>query len=136
MGGLIISRYGLKLLLWPMIFAMYLPNIIFVFLAITQPANLLVIGTALAVEQFGYGFGFTAYMMYMIMVADGAHRTAHYAICTGFMALGMMLPGMAAGWIQDHLGYVNFFLWVLVASIPSFFVTALIKVDAQFGRKV
>jgi PAT family beta-lactamase induction signal transducer AmpG len=136
MGGLIISRYGLKRLLWPMIFAMYLPNIIFVFLAVTQPANLLVIGAALAVEQFGYGFGFTAYMMYMIMVAAGAHRTAHYAICTGFMALGMMVPGMAAGWIQDHLGYLNFFLWVLVASIPSFFVTALIKVDPQFGRKV
>lgn len=129
MGGLAISRYGLKRLLWPMITAMYLPNIIFVYLAVAQPTSLLVIGSALAVEQFGYGFGFTAYMIYMIMVAKGAHQTAHYAICTGFMALGMMVPGMAAGWIQDHLGYLNFFLWVLVVSIPSFFVTALIKVD-------
>jgi PAT family beta-lactamase induction signal transducer AmpG len=89
----------------------------------------------LAVEQFGYGFGFTAYLLYMIMVAEGEHRTAHYAICTGFMALGMMLPGMFAGWIQDHVGYLKFFLWVLLASIPSFVATALIKVDPSFGRK-
>lgn len=135
MGGLAISRYGLKRLLWPMITAMYLPNIIFVYLAVAQPTSLLVIGSALAVEQFGYGFGFTAYMIYMIMVAKGAHQTAHYAICTGFMALGMMVPGMAAGWIQDHLGYLNFFLWVLVVSVPSFLVTALLKIDPSFGRK-
>jgi len=135
LGGLVISRYGLKRLLWPMITAMYLPNIIFVYLAVAQPTSLLVIGSALAVEQFGYGFGFTAYMIYMIMVAKGAHQTAHYAICTGFMALGMMVPGMAAGWIQDHLGYLNFFLWVLVVSVPSFLVTALLKIDPSFGRK-
>ena len=135
LGGLVISRYGLKRLLWPMITAMYLPNIIFVYLAVAQPTSLLVIGSVLAVEQFGYGFGFTAYMIYMIMVAKGAHQTAHYAICTGFMALGMMVPGMAAGWIQDHLGYLNFFLWVLVVSVPSFLVTALLKIDPSFGRK-
>jgi PAT family beta-lactamase induction signal transducer AmpG len=134
-GGYVISRYGLKRLLWPMIFAMYSPNVVFIVLAVTQPTSALLVGTALAVEQFGYGFGFTAYMMYMIMVADGEHKTAHYAICTGFMALGMMLPGMAAGWIQDHVGYLNFFIWVLVASIPSFLVTALIKVEPGFGKK-
>ena len=135
LGGLVISRYGLKRLLWPMITAMYLPNIIFVYLAVAQPTSLLVIGSVLAVEQFGYGFGFTAYMIYMIMVAKGAHQTAHYAICTGFMALGMMVPGMAAGWIQDHLGYLNFFIWVLVVSVPSFLVTAFLKIDPSFGRK-
>ncbi|MBI2497883.1 MAG: AmpG family muropeptide MFS transporter [Opitutae bacterium] len=134
-GGYIISRYGLKRLLWPMICIMYLPNVVFVVLAIFQPSNAWLIGTALAVEQFGYGFGFTSYMLYMIMVAEGEHKTAHYAICTGFMALGMMVPGMFAGWIQDHLGYLNFFLWVLAASIPSFVATALIKVDPEFGRK-
>ena len=134
-GGLVISRFGLRRLLWPMIIAMYSPNLVFVVLAVTQPTNPLLIGTALAVEQFGYGFGFTAYMMYMIMVAEGEHKTAHYAICTGFMALGMMVPGMFAGWIQDHVGYLNFFLWVLVASIPSFLVTALLKIDPAFGRK-
>ncbi|MDI1320091.1 MAG: MFS transporter, partial [bacterium] len=134
-GGLIISRFGLRRLLWPMIVAMYSPNVVFIALAVAQPTSATVVGTALALEQFGYGFGFTAYMMYMIMVADGEHKTAHYAICTGFMALGMMVPGMFAGWIQDHIGYLNFFIWVLVASIPSFVATALIKVDPAFGKK-
>ena len=134
-GGYVISRFGLKRLLWPMILAMYAPNVVFILLALAQPGNLFVIGGALAVEQFGYGFGFTAYMLYMMLVAEGEHRTAHYAICTGFMALGMMLPGMAAGWIQDHLGYVNFFIWVCVATIPSFAATVLIKVDPNFGKK-
>jgi PAT family beta-lactamase induction signal transducer AmpG len=135
-GGYVISRFGLKRLLWPMIITMYFPNVVFVVLAIAQPASAVLIGTALAVEQFGYGFGFTAYLLYMIMVAEGEHKTAHYAICTGFMALGMMLPGMFAGWLQDHLGYLKFFLWILVASIPSFVATALIKVDPVFGKKM
>ena len=134
-GGYVISRFGLKRLLWPMLLAMYAPNLVFIVLALAQPASLFVVGGALAVEQFGYGFGFTAYLLYMMLVADGEHRTAHYAICTGFMALGMMLPGMAAGWIQEKLGYLNFFIWVCVATIPSFAATALIKVDAAFGRK-
>ena len=99
-----------------------------------QPSNLAVIGGALTVEQFGYGFGFTAYMVYMMMVSAGEHRTAHYAICTGFMALGMMLPGLPAGWIQDHFGYVKFFIWVCIATLPSFAATALIKVDPTYGR--
>jgi PAT family beta-lactamase induction signal transducer AmpG len=134
-GGYAISRGGLKRLLWPMILSMYAPNVVFIVLALTQPTQLVLIGGALAIEQFGYGFGFTAYMLYMMLVAEGEHRTAHYAICTGFMALGMMLPGMAAGWIQDQLGYVNFFIWVCVAAIPSFIATGLIKVDPAFGKK-
>lgn len=133
-GGYAISRFGLKRLLWPMIISMNLPLAVFVVLAWLQPASLGVIGGALTVEQFGYGFGFTAYMVYMMMVSAGEHRTAHYAICTGFMALGMMLPGMPAGWIQDHLGYVRFFLWVCIATIPSFAATALIKIAAGYGR--
>jgi PAT family beta-lactamase induction signal transducer AmpG len=88
-----------------------------------------------AVEQFGYGFGFTAYLVYMMLVADGAHRTAHYAICTGFMALGMMLPGMVAGRIQELLGYPNFFVWVCIACLPSVAATAFLRVDPVFGRK-
>jgi PAT family beta-lactamase induction signal transducer AmpG len=118
-----------------MLISMHLPVAVFVFLALRQPANLAVIGGALTVEQFGYGFGFTAYMVYMMMVSAGEHRTAHYAICTGFMALGMMLPGLPAGWIQDHLGYVRFFIWVCIATIPSFVATALITVEATYGRK-
>jgi PAT family beta-lactamase induction signal transducer AmpG len=108
---------------------------VFVLLAWLQPSSLYLIGAAVAVEQFGYGFGFTAYLLYMMMLAEGEHPTAHYAICTGFMALGMMLPGMAAGWIQEHLGYVKFFAWVCVATIPSFVAAALINVAAGFGKK-
>ena len=133
-GGYAISRCGLKRLLWPMLVSMHLPIAVFVFLALTQPSNLAVIGGALSVEQFGYGFGFTAYMVYMMMVSAGEHRTAHYAICTGFMALGMMLPGLPAGWIQDHFGYVKFFTWVCIATLPSFAATALIKIAAGYGR--
>ncbi len=135
LGGIVISRHGLKRMLWPMIMIMHTPNLVFVYLAVTQPESVYLIGGALVVEQFAYGFGFTAYMLYMMMVAEGENKTAHYAICTGFMALGMMLPGMAAGWIQDHLGYVNFFAWVCLATIPSFVATAFLKVDPAFGRK-
>ncbi len=88
-----------------------------------------------AIEQFGYGFGFTAYMLYMIMVVEGEHKTAHFAICTGFMALGMMLPGMWSGWLQDTVGYRHFFLWVILSTIPGFLVAGLVRIDPQFGRK-
>jgi len=134
-GGWIISIFGLRRMVWPMILIMHTPNVAFLLLAVFQPSSLWIVATALAVEQFGYGFGFTAYMMYMMMVAEGPHKTAHYAICTGFMALGMMLPGMGAGWIEDHIGYVKFFGWVLVCTIPSFIVVARLKIDPAFGRK-
>ena len=135
LGGWSISRVGLKRMLWPMIAAMNLPNLIFVAFAATQPASLGVIGAGLAVEQFGYGFGFAAYLLYMIHIADGASKTAHYAICTGFMALGMMLPGFKAGWIQEQLGYQNFFLWVMACTIPSFAAATLVKIPEGFGKK-
>ena len=136
-GGWVISLYGLRRLLWPMLLAMHTPIVAFLLLAIYQPSNLVVVSAALAVEQFGYGFGFTAYMLYMMMVAEGPHQTAHYAICTGFMALGMMLPGMVAGRIEDHIGYVSFFAWVLVCTLPSFVTTALAArtIDPAFGKK-
>ena len=135
LGGLAIARDGLRRWLWPMVIAMHLPNLIFVFLAFAQPTNLVGISAALAAEQFGYGFGFAAFLLFMVMVADGPSKTAHYAICTGFMALGMMLPGMASGWIQENLGYANFFVWVCLATIPSFIVAALVHIDPAFGRK-
>ena len=135
-GGWIISRVGLKRALWPLVLAMHVPNIAFLALAMALPANLALISAALAVEQFGYGLGFTAYLMYMILVADGPHKTAHYAICTGFMALGMMLPGMWSGWLQAQLGYVGFFGWVLIATLPSFLMAAQLKIPADFGKKL
>ncbi|HKB57468.1 MAG TPA: MFS transporter [Lacunisphaera sp.] len=135
LGGYLISRRGLRRMLWPMILVMHVPIATFLLLALTQPTSLIAIGAALTVEQFGYGFGFTAYMVYMMMIAEGEHKTAHYAICTGFMALGLLLPGMAAGWIQEKLGYVDFFVWACVATLPSFAAAALLKIDPAFGRK-
>jgi PAT family beta-lactamase induction signal transducer AmpG len=135
LGGYVVSKYGLKRLLWPMIFAMHAPNVVYILLAWLQPTGAGVIGSAVAVEQFGYGFGFTAYLLYMMLVAEGEHQTAHYAICTGFMALGMMLPGMAAGWIEDHIGYPRFFIWVCLATLPSLVMTALLKIDPAYGKK-
>jgi PAT family beta-lactamase induction signal transducer AmpG len=135
LGGWVISRVGLKRALWPLILLMHVPNAVFVLLAMAQPQDVVTVSAALAVEQFGYGLGFTAYLMVMILVADGPHKTAHYAICTGFMALGMMLPGMWSGWLQQQLGYLPFFVWVLVATIPSFAMAALIRVPEGFGKK-
>lgn len=134
-GGWVIARFGLKRALWPLVLAMHLPNLAFLVLALAQPASLWVVSGALAVEQFGYGLGFTAYLMYMILVAEGPHKTAHYALCTGFMALGMMIPGMWSGWLQDHIGYVPFFGWVLLATLPSFMMAAMIRIPEGFGRK-
>lgn len=134
-GGYLISRHGLKRCLWLMVFAVHLPDLVFVYLSAAQPGNFYLISACLAIEQFGYGFGFTAMMLYMIMVADGAHKTAHYAICTGLMALGMMVPGMFSGRIQAFLGYQHFFVWVCLATIPAFIMAALVKIDPEFGKR-
>jgi PAT family beta-lactamase induction signal transducer AmpG len=119
LGGWLVSRHGLRRLLWPLALALNVPNVLYVLLAATLPTSSALIVGALAVEQFGYGLGFTAYLIFMMRVAEGPHRTAHYAICTGFMALGMMLPGMAAGWLQETLGYRAFFIWVCLATLPA-----------------
>jgi PAT family beta-lactamase induction signal transducer AmpG len=134
-GGFAISRMGLKRWLWPMTIAVHLPNLAFVYLAAIRPSGMATVAIAVAIEQFGYGFGFTAYIMFMVLLAEGIHKTAHYAIATGFMALGMMLPGMASGWIQEKLGYLNFFIWICCATIPSIILTAFLKIDPAFGRR-
>ena len=135
LGGLVAAKQGLKFWLGWMVLAINLPNAVYVFLSQVQPESYLAVNLAVAVEQFGYGFGFTAYMLYMLYVSQGEHQTAHYAICTGFMALGMMLPGMISGWLQELIGYKNFFIWVILATIPSFIVCSLIPLDAEFGKK-
>jgi PAT family beta-lactamase induction signal transducer AmpG len=135
LGGYVISRLGLKRCLWLMVLAVHIPDLVFVYLASVQPQNFYLISSALALEQFGYGFGFTAMMMYMIMVSEGEHKTAHYAICTGLMALGMMVPGMVSGKIQEILGYQHFFIYVCLMTIPAFIVAALVKIDPDFGKK-
>ena len=134
-GGVVVSRFGLKRALMPMVVIMHVPDLVFVYLATALPDNLLLIGACLAVEQFGYGFGFAAFMLYMVMVADGEHKTAHYALCTGFMALGMMLPGMVSGWVQQQLGYQHFFIWACVSTLPAFAMAARVRIPAEFGQK-
>ena len=135
LGGYVISRHGLKRWLWPMVLSVNVPHLVYVYLSFALPSDLWQIAAAVAVEQFGYGFGFAAYLLYMIMISDGPNKTAHYAICTGFMALGMMLPGMLSGWVQAQLGYAHFFVWICISGLPAFVATALIRVDPEFGKK-
>lgn len=135
LGGIAVSRGGLKRWLWPMVCAISLPDAVYVYLSYAQPASLWLINGCVFIEQFGYGFGFTAYMLYLIYFADGEHKTAHYAICTAFMALGMMIPGMAAGWLQEWMGYRMFFIWIMACTSATFLVAALLKIDPDFGKK-
>lgn len=134
-GGIVAARRGLKFWLRPMAWSMSMTCLTFVYLSFVTSPSLPVINICVFIEQFGYGFGFTAYMLYLIYFSEGRHRTAHYSICTGFMALGMMLPGMAAGWIQETIGYQNFFLWTMVCCLATIGVTYLIRIDPSFGRK-
>lgn len=134
-GGVVAAWGGLKRWLWPMTLSMLLTAATFLYLSFTQTDNLFIINLCVFVEQFGYGFGFTAYMLYLIYFSEGKYKTAHYAICTGFMALGMMLPGMFAGWLQEQLGYNHFFLWVMICSIVPLIAVALLKIDPEFGKK-
>lgn len=134
-GGVAAARRGLRYWLHPMAWSMSLTCLTFVYLAVAQPSAIWEIYLCVFVEQFGYGFGFTAYMLYLIYFSAGRFKTAHYSICTGFMALGMMLPGMAAGWITDHFSYVAFFIWTMVCCVATIGVCYLIHVDKNFGKK-
>ncbi|HIT16160.1 MAG TPA: MFS transporter [Candidatus Avimuribaculum pullicola] len=134
-GGIAAARGGLKKWLWPMAWSMSLTCLTFIYLSYFQDSSLLVINICVFVEQFGYGFGFTAYMLYLIYFSEGEHKTAHYAICTGFMALGMMLPGMAAGWLQETIGYRHFFIWTVICCAATIGICAFVKIDPKFGLK-
>jgi PAT family beta-lactamase induction signal transducer AmpG len=122
-GGIVIAKKGLKACLWSMTAALNLPNLVYLFLAYSQSSNILLISGSVAIEQLGYGFGFTSLTFFMMQFSQGKHQTAHYALCTGFMALGMMLPGMWSGWIEEQIGYQNFFLWIMLCTLPSFIAT-------------
>ena len=134
-GGWLASKYGFNKLLWIFVCSINLPNLVYVYLSYVQPSEYWMILGAVAVEQLGYGFGFTAYTLFMLYVSAGQYKTAHYAFSTGIMALGMMLPGMASGWMQEFLGYQHFFVWVMICTIPGFIMAKLIKVDKDFGLK-
>ena len=137
LGGIYASRVGLKKSIWVMAACMTLPCLTFVYLSMFQPTNIVAISTAIAIEQFGYGFGFTAYMLYMMYFSDGEFKTSHYAICTAFMALSMLLPGMVAGYIQEAIGYVNFFWMVMACCIGTLIVSVMVyrRIDPNYGKK-
>ena len=134
-GGICISRKGLKYWLWPMVIAISLPDIVYVYMSSALPQDITTISFCIFIEQLGYGFGFTAYTLYMIYFAQGKYPTAHFAISTAFMSLGMMLPGMISGKIQEYLGYEKFFVWIMACTIITFAVSSLIKIDKNFGKK-
>lgn len=134
-GGIMAARGGLRRWLKPMAWSMSLTCLTFVYLSYATEPSLLTINICVFVEQFGYGFGFTAYMLYLIYFSEGRHRTAHYSICTGFMALGMMLPGMAAGWLQETIGYRYFFIWTIVCCAATIGVCSILKIAPDFGLK-
>jgi hypothetical protein len=133
-GGIAAAKGGLKKWLQPMAWGMSLTCLTFVYLSYAQDPSLLIVNICIFIEQFGYGFGFTAYLLYMIYYSEGQFKTSHYAICTGFMALSMML-GMVAGWIQEQIGYQHFFIYTMVCCVTTIGMAALVKVDENFGKK-
>ena len=135
LGGIVASRDGLKRWLWPMVMAITIPDLVYVYLSYALPSSLLVINICIFLEQFGYGFGFSAYMLYLIYYSQGEHKTAHYALCTAFMALSMMIPGLFAGALQESVGYQAFFLIVVGCCAMTYIVSALLKIDPEFGKK-
>jgi len=135
LGGIAINRHGLGKWMIPMALSLNLPNLLYILLAYFQPNNIFFVGAVVVIEQFGYGFGFAAYMIFLIYLAEGLFKTSHYALATGFMAMGMMLPGMLSGYIQEWLGYTGFFIWVGLAMIPALAIAASVKYPKEFGKK-
>lgn len=135
LGGIAISKQGLTKWMLPMILMMHSPIIGFILLSHFHPTSLFYVYLTIIAEQFGYGFGFAAFMMFLIHVAEGESKTSHYSIATGFMALGMMLPGMASGFIQEYLGYTHFFIWVFIATIPGLILSRFLVFPKDFGKK-
>ena len=135
LGGIVASRDGLKRWLWPMVIAITLPDLVYVYLSYALPSSLWIVNICVFIEQFGYGFGFSAYMLYLIYYSRGEHKTSHYALCTAFMALSMMIPGLFAGALQETVGYPIFFLIVIAACSLTYIVSSQLKIDPEFGKK-
>ena len=135
LGGVLISRDGLKKWMLPMVLSLNIPNILYAILALTKTTNIVAVTATVIFEKFGYGFGFAAFLMYLIYIAEGKSKTSHYAIAKGFMALGMMLPGMISGYMQEWLGYGGFFIWVVIAALPALILLKYIEYPPEFGKK-
>lgn len=125
-GGVWASRYGLKRVMLPMALCLTLPSVVYLYLALCQPSSFWIISACIGLEQLGYGLGYTACMLYMIHFAEGEHKTAHFSFCTAFMFLGLLLPGMAAGYIEEAIGYVGFFAVVMACCIPSIAISIIV----------
>ncbi len=138
-GGLAAAKHGLKRWLWPMVAAITIPDLVYVYLSYCTDASLMLTSVCIFIEQFGYGFGFTAYMLYLIYYSsnaiNGKYKTSHYALCTALMALSLQIPGLVAGALQEALGYQMFFIFVMFLCILTFVVASLVKIDPQFGKK-
>ncbi len=134
LGGVAASRWGLRKSLLPMALCLALPCAVYVLLSFLQPTNLLTINACVAIDQFGYGFGFTAYSLYMMYWSEGEFKTSHFSLCTAFMALSMMLPGMVAGYLQQWLGYRGFFILVVACCLVTVAVTLSLRVDPGYGK--
>jgi PAT family beta-lactamase induction signal transducer AmpG len=131
-GGWLVSRYGLKKCLWPLVLCITLPDVVYVYLSYVQSTNLWLIGSCVFVEQLGYGLGFTAYTLYLVSFAHGERSTSVFSLCTAFQYLGgVMLPGMVSGWMSDSLGYYQFFIYIMAFCLVTFFVTALLKLPEE-----
>ena len=135
LGGICAGRDGLRRWLWPMVCAITLPDLVYVYMSYALPDSLFVVNVCVFIEQFGYGFGFTAYMLYLILYSQGTFKTSHYALCTAFMALSMMIPGLFAGALQEAVGYKHFFIIVMACCAVTFIVTSFLKIDPEFGKK-
>ncbi len=135
LGGITLSHYGLKKCIWYMVAAISVPDLVYVYLSWLPTQNMALVSTCIFIEQMGYGFGFTAYTLFLMYFARGEHQTSHYAISTGIMALGMMLPGMISGILQEHMGYRTFFIWVIACCAVTCVVSAIIKYEPDFGKK-
>jgi PAT family beta-lactamase induction signal transducer AmpG len=118
-----------------MVMAITLPDLVYVYLSYVLPSSLLIVNICVFIEQFGYGFGFSAYMLYLIYYSQGEHKTSHYALCTAFMALSMMIPGLFAGALQEAVGYQLFFLIVIATCSMTYVVTWFLKIDPEFGKQ-
>ena len=134
-GGVLVSRDGMKKWLWPMVCAITLPDVVYIYLSYTLNSNIWLVSSCLFVEQFGYGLGFTVLTLYMLYYCKGKFQTSHYSICTGISYLGLMLPGMVSGYIKDIVGYQTFFIIVMACCLITFIVTAFLKIDPDFGKK-
>ncbi|MCP4176998.1 MAG: AmpG family muropeptide MFS transporter [bacterium] len=135
-SGYLIYRYGLKKMIWISVLAINIPDVVYVYMSYFQPSSMGIISLCVVVEMLGYGVGFSAFMLYMMKISRGKYKTAHMAICTAFMALGMMIPGMFSGYIQNYLGYKHFFIWIMIATIPSFIITKFIPIEKNEFKKV